>query len=206
MNEIENAHFFKGKMVNTEATDLKDIENEHNFRKATRVRLATDLLLTGKVIPRKWEFPDFILQNDELLANFLGESYQYFSELSEAKQSEMISWYETCGERLIEMFGTIAAEDWDGDKSIQINLKKFQNGNPEIYEETVKIVVPEMYPKLRPEKKKEIEKKFLESPEAFQNAVLNFTRRRRKNINKLMRLNAHPDLNVMEMFNPGSPL
>jgi len=187
-------------------TDTSEIDNEHNFRKLTRVRLATDFLLTGKVIPRKWEFPDFILQNDELLSNFLGESYKYFSRLSEEKQSEMIAWYETCGERLIEMFGTIAAEDWDGDKPIQINLKKFKSGNPEIYEETVKIVVPEMYPKLGREKEKLIEKAFLESPIAFQNAVLNFTRRRRKNVNKLIRLNSRPDLNVVELFNPGSPL
>jgi hypothetical protein len=186
---------------NTETAEMNETESINNFQIRTRVAMASDFLLTGKLIPKKWEIPDFILHNDELLSNFLGNSYQYYSKLPENTQMEMISWYEHCGGRLIEMFGTTALEDWDGEKPIQINLSNFKYDAPEIYAEIVKAVVPQLYPTLKPERKKELLKKFVESPEKFQNEIIKITKRRRKTMNTVMKMHSYPDLNALCLFN-----
>ena len=153
------------------ALQLTEEENIQKFQESRNVTLLTDFILTGRPMPTSWGFPSFLLNNSAMLTNFFGESYQFYAPLPEEKKQEMISWYETSGEYLVQLLKTTGYEEWDGYSQVPFDLAYFKQENPSLYEKVVEAVVEKAYADLGEKVVKVIKEKFLEAPEVFEEEV-----------------------------------
>jgi hypothetical protein len=120
--------------------------------------------------------------------NFFGE---FYSVLSKEKQKEIIYWYQTCGEALIHLLGTISYEDWVGPGPLRFNLMKLKNDNSELKEEIVEIICRQVCASLGDEMVESIIQKYIQGPQDLQKEILFKAGREKERFNRIrMRINS----------------
>ncbi len=112
------------------------------FKHHILVKSIAESLMSGRPLSNHWGFPDFLLNNSQMLEKFFGsEAYDMYVILTLEDKNQLISWYETHGVVATEMFGGELYEDWDGQSICKRDVKLLADSHPVIYRDVVSNIV-----------------------------------------------------------------
>lgn len=142
------------------------------FKKNVIVKSISSVIISGRPVSEKWEFPNFLLKNEKMLENFFGEEiYQIYKNFSEEEKEQAIKWYEIHGIECTEMYGGELYEEWNDNTVPKRDLEKLSTNNQEIYELVVKSVVQEVYKQYDELTKQIIINKYTEEFQVFDEEI-----------------------------------
>ena len=140
------------------------------FQKEVIAKSVCSAIMEGTPISNSWGFPNFLLENEEMLAAFFGEKvYSIYNTLSEQEKRDAIEWYEISGAEINVMTKSTAWED--DETSFSIDCVHFAASQPEYYRATVAKLVEAAYGQLSEDTQKIIYDKFTSEPRVFQDEI-----------------------------------
>ncbi len=140
------------------------------FKQLVIVKQIGGAIMDGRAISNTWGFPDFVLNNEEVLSNFFGEEvYAVYSEMTSEERQAAISWYEISGGVINEMAKTAP---WEEDsESFRIDIVAFSQAYPDLFKGVVLFVCDKAYSSFPEDVQQIIIEKFTNEPEEFQNEM-----------------------------------
>lgn len=142
------------------------------FKNCIIVDSIAKVIITGKPISKTWGFPEFILKNESMLKNLFGPlAYNEYIKLSDSNKKNAISWYETNGMEITEMYGGELHEDWDDSTIPKRDLQKLKKNYPQTYDEVVKNVASVVYGSFSKATQDIIIGKYIEDPSVFEEEI-----------------------------------
>lgn len=122
------------------------------FKKIITIKSIAEALMKGLPLSKHWEFPDFLLNNKDMLYNFFGkEAYDIYNKLTISEQKKAISWYETHGVKTTKMYGGELSEDWDNSTIPKRNIKLLHDNHLNVYNAVASSIVTTLFTKRDPD-------------------------------------------------------
>ena len=115
---------------------------ETEFKRLVIAQSIANSLVSGRPLSRRWGFPLFLIDNEDLLNDLFGaQALQLYRGMSEAQKKTMRDWYEDHGAEAAVLYGGELYEEWkDEGVAGRFDLDKLKATAAEIYAVTVENV------------------------------------------------------------------